>query len=295
MTTLFISHSSKDKEWAEQIHKALRGQGYQSLFLDSHPDDGIHAGAEWEQTLWQRLRQSRGVVVLCTANWLASPWCVAEAMMARERGKSVFMLVTAEAAHGQRIPDFLKDTQFIPLAGLTVEETYGRLWRGLAEEGLKEDFAVPERPYPGLEPFEERDAAVFFGRKDEITRVREVLNQRRLNNANGFILVLGASGCGKSSLVRAGVLPRLKRASDKDGSIGRWVIPPPFFGREGLEGLVRSFAHAFDDAGQPDTPSSIRQRLIPAPAATGEAECDVRALRELASDLLSARRLPNGY
>ena len=32
MTTLFISHSSKDKAWAEQIREALRGQGYQYLF-----------------------------------------------------------------------------------------------------------------------------------------------------------------------------------------------------------------------------------------------------------------------
>jgi hypothetical protein len=72
MTTLFISHSSKDKAWAEDIRGTLRGQGYQPLFLDSHPDDGIHAGAKWEQTLWQQLRQSRGVVVLCTANWLGN-------------------------------------------------------------------------------------------------------------------------------------------------------------------------------------------------------------------------------
>ncbi|MDZ3835920.1 MAG: toll/interleukin-1 receptor domain-containing protein [Rhodospirillales bacterium] len=73
MTTLFISHSSKDKAWAERTHQALTAGGYHCLFLDSHPDDGIHAGADWEQTLYQRLRQSRGVVVLCSANWLASP------------------------------------------------------------------------------------------------------------------------------------------------------------------------------------------------------------------------------
>ena len=79
MTTLFISHSSKDKAWAERTHRALSDGGYQCLFLDSHPGDGIHAGADWEQMLYQRLRQSRGVVVLCSANWLASPWCVAEA------------------------------------------------------------------------------------------------------------------------------------------------------------------------------------------------------------------------
>ena len=67
MTTLFISHSSKDKAWAERMHGALSDAGYQCLFLDSHPDDGIHAGADWERMLYQRLRQSRGVVVLCTA------------------------------------------------------------------------------------------------------------------------------------------------------------------------------------------------------------------------------------
>ena len=78
MTTLFISHSSKDKAWAERTHAALSDGGYQ-CFLDSHSYDGIHAGADWEQTLYQRLRQSRGVIVLCSANWLASPWCVAAA------------------------------------------------------------------------------------------------------------------------------------------------------------------------------------------------------------------------
>ena len=149
--TLFISHSGKDKGWAERMREALRGEGY-GAFLDSHPDDGIHPGAEWEQTLWQRLRQSGGVVVLCTANWLGSPWCVAEAMIAREQGKTIFLLATADVANGRQVkgpqdteqtlqvPDFLKSTQFISLAGLTDEEAYQALWHGLAEEGLEEDF-----------------------------------------------------------------------------------------------------------------------------------------------------------
>lgn len=296
MTTLFISHSFQDKQWAERMREALRGQGYQSLFLDSHPDDGIHAGADWEQTLYRRLRQSRGVIVLCTARWLASPWCVAEAMLARERGKRLFLLATPEVADGRQvkglqdgatapqIPDFLKDTQFISLAGATEEEACARLWQGLAAEGLKDDFPLPERPYPGLEPFQETDAAVFFGRGEEIERVIGVLNKRRRNNAEGFILVLGASGCGKSSLVRAGVLPRLKRASDQDGAGGRWVIPPPFMGGRGLEGLAHALALAFKDAGQPRELAFVRQQLE---AAT--------RLRLLAGELLVARGIHEGY
>lgn len=306
MTTIFISHSSKDKAWAEEVREALRGRGYQSLFLDSHPDDGIHAGAKWEQTLWQRLRQSRGVVVLGTRNWLSSPWCVAEAMMARERGKPVFLLAGADIVDGRQvkgaqdreqtpqIPDFLKDTQFISLAGLTAEDALGRLWRGLEEEGLKDDFPPPDRPYPGLEPFQESDAAVFFGRDEEIARLRGVLNRRRRNNAKGFILILGASGCGKSSLVRAGVLPRLKLARGEEAA-GAWVIPPPFSGGKGLEGLASSLALAFNEAGQPLALSAIRQRLKPASQAESGMAPAARALRELASELLVARGVAEGH
>jgi len=184
VTTLFISHSSQDKAWAEWIHAALRGRGYQTLFLDSHPDDGIHAGAKWERTRWQRLRQSRGVLVLCSRHWLSSPWCVAEAMMARERGKPLFLIVKPDVTDGRiakgdaseepatALPDFLKDTQFIGLSGLSDEEMLERLWRGLEAEGLKDDFPLPERPHPGLGAFQDTDAAVFFGCDEAIERVR---------------------------------------------------------------------------------------------------------------------------
>jgi formylglycine-generating enzyme required for sulfatase activity len=301
-STLFISHSSKDKAWAEGMRDRLRGEGY-GTFLDSHPDDGIHPGANWEKTLWRRLRQSGGVVVLCSADWLASPWCVAEAMIAREYGKTILTLATADVADGRPVPGsgdtetkptlpgFLKDTQFISLAGLTDEEVYRRLWRGLAEEGLNEDFPVLGPPYPGLEPLQERDAAVFFGRKDEIERVREVLNQRRLANARGFILILGASGCGKSSLVRAGVLPRLRRPGDGENSGATWVILPPLFGREGLEGLALSLATAFKEAGKPSQLETVRTQIAAAREQGGGAE----ALQKLANDLLFANDLTDAH
>lgn len=72
------------------------------------------AGTEWEHVLYQKLRMCRGVVALCSLHWIESPWCVAEAMMARERGKPVFLL----AAEGSSVPNFLKDLPFIPLSGL---------------------------------------------------------------------------------------------------------------------------------------------------------------------------------
>ena len=67
-----------------------------------------------------------------------------------------------------------------------------------------------EQPYPGLRPFDLGDEAFFFGREAQTRALREKLKVSRL------IAVVGRSGCGKSSLVRAGLVPQLlqERGSD---------------------------------------------------------------------------------
>ena len=89
--------------------------------------------------------------------------------------------------------------------------------RALAEEeGIAEpEAAVPvaeaANPYKGLRPFYEADAADFFG--------REALTDRllaRLSEGDGmarFLAVVGPSGSGKSSVVRAGLIPALRRGA----------------------------------------------------------------------------------
>src|SRR6516165_5613668 len=63
-------------------------------------------------------------------------------------------------------------------------------------------------PYRGLAAFGERDAALFFGREAATVQVLERMS-RHLAGA-GLLVVSGASGAGKSSLLRAGVLPRVR-------------------------------------------------------------------------------------
>ena len=306
MATLFISHSSKERPRAEWLRAALQERGFDSLFLDSHPDNGIPAGTKWERKRWQALRLSRALVVLCTANWLRSPWCVAEAMMARDRGKPVFLLADGEVVDDRivkdkaggtsrpRLPDFLKDTQFISVAGLADDEVLRRLWRELKEEGLTEEFPLPKRPYPGLEPFQETDAAIFFGRNDDIARVREALNRASGQGSPGFVLVLGASGCGKSSLVRAGVLPRLDPTRLGRPAADRWVVPARFTAGGGMEALVRVLDLAFEDAGKPQPVGVVRNRLPSLDTIAEDPSVAATALRTLASDLLTARGLAEG-
>jgi tetratricopeptide (TPR) repeat protein len=63
-------------------------------------------------------------------------------------------------------------------------------------------------PFPGLAPFEAEYAAVFFGRDRVIDEARRRLAAAAERGA-AFLLIVGASGSGKSSLARAGLIPRL--------------------------------------------------------------------------------------
>lgn len=75
-------------------------------------------------------------------------------------------------------------------------------------------------PYRGLEAFGKEHAEVFFGRTAAIESVLNAV-RRQGEDARGFVLVLGASGSGKSSLVSAGVLPMLTTPGVIEG-IGLW-------------------------------------------------------------------------
>ena len=65
------------------------------------------------------------------------------------------------------------------------------------------EIDTPSNPFPGLRPFEFAESHLFFGREDQIDSLIEKLKDTH------FLAVVGTSGSGKSSLVRAGLLPAL--------------------------------------------------------------------------------------
>jgi tetratricopeptide (TPR) repeat protein len=71
-------------------------------------------------------------------------------------------------------------------------------------------------PYRGLEPFEHKHAPIFYGRGQAVDEIASALRAQAAAGS-AFVLIFGMSGCGKSSVVRAGVLPRLEQAAASDG------------------------------------------------------------------------------
>ena len=221
MTVVFISHSSKDRVVATQVHQRLRDAGYAALFLDFHKTDGIPGGRPWERELYLQLRKADAVVFLASKDSVIAPWCFAEVTIARSQGRPIFPLRLDDQAELA----LLEDAQWMNLA--EGEAAYAQLIEGLRREGLDpvDSFAWdPMRsPYPGLEPFQQDDAAVFFGR-DVKTKKLIALLQTTLQQPSGrFVAIIGPSGSGKSSLLRAGLLPRLARMPE------RWVVLPARF------------------------------------------------------------------
>jgi WD40 repeat protein len=221
MSQIFISHSSRDAEQAARLLECLHAHGLVETFLDFDKHAGLAPGADWERTLYREIVGAEAVILILTKNWFDSKWCFAEFTQARALGKAIFPLI--EAPTGETFVsgdiqhlDLVKDREG-GLARLATELTEVVV---NARGGFGWDQTRP--PYPGLLAFDEADAAIYFGRDDDIRRLIERLNARRAQGGAKLIAILGASGSGKSSLLRAGVLPRLKR--DKRN----WIALPPF-------------------------------------------------------------------
>ncbi len=102
-----------------------------------------------------------------------------------------------------------------------------------ARVALADEHEPPENPYKGLQAFQEADAADFFGRETLIQRLLECLAES--SALSRFLAVVGPSGSGKSSVVKAGLIPALRRGDLP--SPADWLIAEMLPGAHPLEEL----------------------------------------------------------
>ncbi|MFI9761533.1 WD40 repeat domain-containing protein [Streptomyces sp. NPDC051963] len=139
----------------------------------------------------------------------------------REMAQRARYGVTAlsQAAAGKQLPSRAVTLAYVKACGGDVNE-WERRWREASAELVTEaDDDTSRPPYRGLTRFEPGDAELFFGRDQLVERLTE------LNRKHRFTAVFGPSGSGKSSLLRAGLIPLLRTPRDGEGDGGRDTTP----------------------------------------------------------------------
>jgi WD40 repeat protein len=210
VAAIFISHSSHDNAVAGEIMAWLKGEGYERVFLDFDKDSGLDAGKEWEQELYEKIRRCQAIILLVTPKWVESKWCFVEFAQARALGKVIFpVLVTA--ADASLLGPVLNTVQAEQWNDDGRRHLAGRLQEVAGEIAKGYHWESGGQPWPGIMSFEFEDRAVFFGRDPEIRLICERLEARRVHGGARLVMIVGASGSGKSSVLKAGVLPYLGR------------------------------------------------------------------------------------
>jgi WD40 repeat protein len=286
MSRIFLSHSSKNNDGAVVLCNWLSVQGWNDVFLDLDPQRGIAGGDKWERSLNQAALRCEAVLFLISRDWLASDWCLKEFHLARRLNKRLFGLLIEDIPIGD-LPAALAGTwQLVPLASGqdhipmravmpgTHDEVYAtfskegltRLRYGLERAGLDARFFSwpPENdptrpPYRGLLPLEEADAGIFFGREGPIIGALDRIRGIKDGAAPRLLVLLGASGAGKSSFLRAGLLPRLRR--DDRNYLTLPVVRPECAAINAEAGLLRSLEGAFASNGIAQSRADIRTAI----------------------------------
>ena len=241
MPAIFISHSSTDRDAAAQICAELDRLNFEKVFLDFDPARGIPLGENWEKTLYENIARCHAMILVLTPDWLTSTWCQVEFRQARALGKLILPIVCSPLESARVLPE-IQAADFMDWGSGGAL----RLERSLLSinEELARGFSLPARrpPYPGIYAFEADDAAIYFGRDDEVRGIIEKLNARRTLGGSRLLLIIGASGSGKSSLLKAGVLPQIARMRHE------WLALAPMRPEKApLEALAKGIAERLGD------------------------------------------------
>ncbi|MFI7612037.1 hypothetical protein ACIBP6_12525 [Nonomuraea terrae] len=171
----------------------------------------------------------------------------------------------AQAAAGHKMPSLPVTLAYVQACGGDPEDWEQR-WHEAGREHTA-DRAGARAPYRGLARFEDTDHDLFFGRDALVERLCALVGRHRV------VLLLGPSGSGKSSLLRAGLLARLREL----GSVS--VLTP---GRHPAVPdddaiLVDQFEEVFTLEGRPDERAAFIDALLTRAAAGARVVIAVRA------------------
>jgi hypothetical protein len=287
MSHLFISYSQHDSDLAIELQTYLEDKiaGLKAFVAERN----IELGEEWEQRLYNSLRESFAVVPIMTKHWEKSGWCFAEWIAAKVLRIPLLPIVDSKAELER--PELFRGIQGVQIKDKEQIEDRKSAYRQLDvqvrqkfnEYLAKHDYKTA--PFPRGFRYEEDDDDKFSGRQREVDQILDRISTMRdyADEGGSAIFLHGISGCGKSALLRAGVYPKLKKSSGD-----KWLVSRIFQTTgEPFNELLLSFAEAFGQAGYDK--SHVASALSAANSGVPTDMCD--ALERLVKPLSNHRSL----
>src|SRR3954454_17849380 len=254
---VFLSHATNDKPLVEELARRLARENLKP-WLDKW---NLIPGTAWQPEIEAALSECTACAVIIGPGGLG-PWHHEEMRLAidqrvgdRERAFRVIPVLFpgVERPERSKLPGFLVATTWVEFRdSLDDPEAFHRLVCGIrgVEPGAGAGGAVFEgkNPYRGLELFDVAHAPLFFGREALTEWLLDALKRKPSGVENRFLAIVGASGSGKSSLARAGLMAALKEGKLDGSAVWLRAVcrpgPEPLFS---LANALRTVAHESDE------------------------------------------------
>lgn len=209
MGRIFLSYHGHDEgnDIALYLRDALIAAGYEDVHAYTAPGAGPDVSLPWRDSLRRELLGADALIVV-TSPGSFSEWCTWESSVFREsKPHAPCMEFFSARSTNRAILNDLQAQRVDHTDASSLAEARHTALLTLERAGVTKGGRLAS-PFPGLKAFDEHQASLFFGREDDVQRLAEPLLGRR---EFGALAVIGPSGAGKSSLVRAGLIPLLRR------------------------------------------------------------------------------------
>jgi WD40 repeat protein/energy-coupling factor transporter ATP-binding protein EcfA2 len=216
---VFVSYARADSRHATDIDSVLRSKGLKSFF----DRRSLAPGLPWLKALEQAIGAAKAAIVLIGPRGLGNTQQYERDLaLIRQTQDPAFPVVPVILPDTTSDPpfDFLRLLTWVDFSHVAkVSDAPDVLQQLLA--AVQGGGVLPEAtreaicPYRGLDAFREEDSAFFFGRgsaDDPKSPIGDLISKVR---EHPFVMVVGRSGSGKSSLIYAGLLPALRRERDR--------------------------------------------------------------------------------
>lgn len=263
---LFISYSRRNDAAVDRLRRDLQEAGIE-VWIDRA---GLTPGTfSWEQALRDAIAQADAVLLCASPDSRRSAYVRDEVALAIQASKTIYPAWVAGDDWLDCVPLGLGGAHYADLRDEHYAEGFAQLLAAIggehtavepfvaerssaSAEQMPPDF-TPRNPYKGLRAFRQEDRRDFFGREALVRQLVEQIQDD--SRAARMLAVLGASGSGKSSVIMAGLIPRL-RAMHPD-----WIFLDPIVpGTQPLEKLTITLARHLGNKSQ----AAIREDLTDA-------------------------------